>query len=152
MLPDPKAELTREWLLVASEDLRLAELAKSADPPLLSGVVYHCQQAFEKALKAFLVWHGRPIQRTHALPELVALCQQIDLAFSSPGGGCRASHSIRCRLPVPADRGAAKRVGCHGSAGPDPSGGHVRPGSPTGRRPAVTPRGLLAIRAVIKKW
>ena len=83
MLPDPKAELTREWLLVASEDLRLAELAKSADAPLLSGAVYHCQQAFEKALKAFLVWHGRPIQRTHALPELVALCQQIDLAFSS---------------------------------------------------------------------
>ena len=61
----------------------LAELANSADPPLLSGVVYHCQQAFEKALKAFLVWHGQPIQRTHVLPELVALCEQIDPAFSS---------------------------------------------------------------------
>src|SRR5690349_11152942 len=50
---------------------------------MLSGVVYHCQQAFEKALKAFLVWHGQPVPRTHALPDLVMLCQQIDATFSS---------------------------------------------------------------------
>jgi HEPN domain-containing protein len=82
MTLDPKTELTRQWLQVAADDLSLAELANSADPPLLSGVVYHCQQVFEKALKAFLVWHAQPVPRTHSLPDLVGLCQQIDPAFS----------------------------------------------------------------------
>lgn len=84
---DPKADLTRQWLQVASEDLRLAELAYRADPPILSGALNHCQQAFEKALKAYLLWHGRSIPRTHALPDLVLRCQQIDPAFLT-----RSSH------------------------------------------------------------
>lgn len=83
MTLDPKDELTRQWLQVAADDLSLAELAHGADPPMLSGVVYHCQQAFEKVLKAFLVWHGQIVPRTHALPDLVILCEQIDAAFSS---------------------------------------------------------------------
>jgi len=83
MTLDPKSELTRQWLQVATEDLDLAELANGAAPPLLSGVVYHSQQVFEKALKAFLVWHSQPVPRTHALLDLVALCQQIDPSFSS---------------------------------------------------------------------
>ena len=83
MPPDPTAELTRAWLLVAAEDLAMADLANRADPPVRSGVAYHCQQAFEKALKACLVWHGQPVARTHALPELVARCEQLDPSFSS---------------------------------------------------------------------
>jgi HEPN domain-containing protein len=83
MTLDPKSELTRQWLQVATEDLNLAEVAYRATPPLLSGVVYHCQQVFEKALKAFLVWHSQPVPHTHALPDLVSRCQQIDSSFSS---------------------------------------------------------------------
>jgi HEPN domain-containing protein len=83
MTLDPKSELTRQWLQVAADDLRLAEFANSAALPMLSGVVYHCQQAFEKVLKAFLVWHGQIVPRTHALPDLVILCEQIDATFSS---------------------------------------------------------------------
>ena len=75
MTLDPRSELTRQWLQVAADDLRLAELASRADPAMLSGVVYHFQQAFKKAL--------RSIPRTHALPALVVLCQQIDPSFSS---------------------------------------------------------------------
>jgi HEPN domain-containing protein len=73
MMLDPRSELTREWPGVAAENLRLAEFANTADPPLLSGVLYHCQQASEKALKAFLVWHGQHVPRTHGLPDLVSL-------------------------------------------------------------------------------
>ncbi len=83
MTLDPKSELTRQWLRVAADDLRLAEHANAANPPMLSGVVYHCQQTFEKALKAYLVWHSQPVPRTHALPDLVFLCQQIDPSFVS---------------------------------------------------------------------
>lgn len=83
MTLDPRSELTRQWLRVAADDLRLADLANGADPPMLSGVVYHCQQAFEKALKAFRVWHRQAVPRTHALPDLVILCDQIDSAFGA---------------------------------------------------------------------
>jgi HEPN domain-containing protein len=83
MTADPRAELTRQWLQVASEDLSLAELANVADPPLLSGVVYHCQQAFEKTLKAYLAWHNQQFRRTHDLVELVSTCEQIDSTFAA---------------------------------------------------------------------
>ena len=46
---------TKEWLIKATQDLRSAEHALTASPPLLGDVAYHCQQATEKALKAFLV-------------------------------------------------------------------------------------------------
>jgi hypothetical protein len=45
MTLDPKSELTRQWLQIADDDLTLAELANHADPPMLSGEVYRCQQA-----------------------------------------------------------------------------------------------------------
>jgi HEPN domain-containing protein len=83
MTLDPRSELTRQWLQVAAEDLRLAELATAADPPLLAGVLYHCQQAFEKALKAFLAWHSQPLRRTHDLVELVSDCELLDATFAA---------------------------------------------------------------------
>ena len=48
------------WLKKAAIDIRSAEHALTALPPILSDVVYHSQQATEKALKAFLVWNDIP--------------------------------------------------------------------------------------------
>lgn len=67
MQPDPRSGLTRAWLVIAREDLTLAELAAGAEPPLHAGALFHCQQAFEKALKAWLTWNGLPFRRTHIL-------------------------------------------------------------------------------------
>lgn len=53
---------TQGWLKKAAIDIRSAEHALTAIPPILSDVVYHAQQATEKALKAFLVWHNIPLQ------------------------------------------------------------------------------------------
>jgi HEPN domain-containing protein len=83
MTLDPRSDLTRQWLQVAAEDLRFDELANAADPPLLAGVLYHCQQAFEKALKAFLAWHSQPFRRTHDLVELVSDCRLLDGTFAA---------------------------------------------------------------------
>jgi len=38
--------------------------------------VYHCQQAAEKAVKAFLVHHGKTYERTHDIEVLVSGCDQ----------------------------------------------------------------------------
>lgn len=98
---DPKAELTRQWLQAADEDLRVAGVVIGASPPLLSGAMYHCQQGFEKALKAFLAWHAFPLQRTHNLLGLVQLCSQIDASFSALAGDAAvvAPYATQFRYP-----------------------------------------------------
>lgn len=58
---------TREWLRRAADDLRAA-------PPLLADALFHCQQAVEKAFKAFLTFHNQPFRRTHNLEETGAAC------------------------------------------------------------------------------
>ncbi|NWG14006.1 MAG: HEPN domain-containing protein [Acidobacteria bacterium] len=45
---------------------------------MLEDLLFHCQQAAEKALKGFLVWHSRPFQKTHSLEEIGELCLAID--------------------------------------------------------------------------
>ncbi len=76
-----KARLTREWLEWADLDLRTAE--RMLQPPSAPGVVaFHCQQAAEKALKAFLTWHDSPFANTHNMETLVGQCAGIDLAFA----------------------------------------------------------------------
>lgn len=69
---------TRAWLVRAREDLRGAEIDLAASPPLLGDAAFHCQQATEKALKAFLAWHDRPFRKTHDLVELGAECVAVD--------------------------------------------------------------------------
>jgi HEPN domain-containing protein len=69
MRPELLAEV-REWVERATEDLREAQHDLVAQPPLLRGAVFHCQQAVEKTLKAFLTAQEEPFRRTHDLDEL----------------------------------------------------------------------------------
>jgi HEPN domain-containing protein len=69
---------TRGWLAKAQSDLRAAEHEFRAAPPLLDDIVFHCQQAAEKAMKGFLTWHGCPFRKTHSLEELGEQCLLVD--------------------------------------------------------------------------
>ena len=44
---------------------------------------FHCQQAAEKYLKAFLSWHGTEVPRTHDIEEILSLCAKVDASLSS---------------------------------------------------------------------
>jgi HEPN domain-containing protein len=79
MALDPvRVEDTRAWLTKAASDLRGAEIDLAAAPPLLDDLVFHCQQAAEKALKAFLTWYDEPFRKTHNLREVGDQCAAID--------------------------------------------------------------------------
>jgi len=79
MPPDPvRIDETRLWIGKARADLRAAAVDLDADPPLFEDALFHCQQAAEKALKAFLTWHDRPFRKTHNLVELGGQCAEID--------------------------------------------------------------------------
>jgi HEPN domain-containing protein len=63
--------------------LRCAQIDLAADPPASEYALYYCQQAAEKALKWFLVWHDQPFPKTHDLGKLdkqaVDLDQTLDI-------------------------------------------------------------------------
>lgn len=61
---------TRSWLVKARADIRLAEIVQREDASLRGDALFHCQQAAEKSLKAFLTWHGRTFRKTHSIGEL----------------------------------------------------------------------------------
>jgi HEPN domain-containing protein len=64
----------RQWLRKAAEDLRTAEVAIAAG--LFDPAAFHCQQAAEKSLKAFLVSRSCEFRKTHNLEELGNACVQ----------------------------------------------------------------------------
>jgi HEPN domain-containing protein len=66
---DPRAHLARGWFARAQRDLASSERLL-LQPAFPAEVVFHCQQAAEKALKGFLVWHNQPFRKTHDLIEL----------------------------------------------------------------------------------
>jgi HEPN domain-containing protein len=69
---------TKGWFRRAANDLRAATHEFTAVPPLLGDIVFHCQQAAEKAMKGFLTWHNRPFRKTHSLEEIGEQCLEID--------------------------------------------------------------------------
>jgi HEPN domain-containing protein len=84
MSPDPeRCAEAREWLIRARHDLLAAHVLLGTQPALSDVAVYHCQQAAEKALKAFLFWHDRPFRKTHDLEELGAQCVALDASLDS---------------------------------------------------------------------
>ena len=75
---DAKKEDTRAWQAKARGDLAKAHHAMTAEEPFLDDAVYHCQQAIEKVMKAFLTWYDIPFRKTHSLEELGRQCVAID--------------------------------------------------------------------------
>lgn len=53
----------------------------TGDAALGGSVVFHCQQAAEKALKAYLTYHSVAFRKTHGLGELVGQCVSVDASF-----------------------------------------------------------------------
>jgi len=67
------------WLSKAGLDLRAATYELSAPEEGLWGdILFHAQQAAEKAMKALLAWHDLPFRKTHNLEELGRECARLD--------------------------------------------------------------------------
>jgi HEPN domain-containing protein len=75
---EAKRDLVRRWLVKAWHDLAAAGKLAGGPDVYLDVAIYHCQQAAEKALKAFLVFHDQRFQKTHDLRVLVELARPFD--------------------------------------------------------------------------
>jgi HEPN domain-containing protein len=97
---EPRVGLARQWLLAAEEDVALGHRSL-ADPAYPRGAAFHAQQAAEKALKAFLAWHDRPLRRTHDLPALLRECASLQGEFTALEDAARelTPYAITGRYP-----------------------------------------------------
>jgi HEPN domain-containing protein len=104
----PETVEVRRWLEKADHDRSGAEAALERDPALADIAAFHCQQAVEKTLKAYLVWREQEFEKTHDLRTLVLLCADLDASFSQLLADVAplTAYAVRFRYPGPADPSA----------------------------------------------
>lgn len=81
------------WIAKADNDFLNIENNLKAGRVPWDTVCFHAQQGAEKLLKAFLVFHGRPLLRTHDLIALLAACVAVDSGLGSLEEDCRRMSS-----------------------------------------------------------
>ncbi len=75
-------DLVKQWLNKADEDFAVAEYLLFQQTPYLGSIGFHCQQAAEKFLKAFLVNHQVDFPKTHDIEELLNITSTVDEALA----------------------------------------------------------------------
>jgi HEPN domain-containing protein len=100
-MADLPASEARAWMVKAWRDIESARRAAGGEPPFYDVGVYHCQQAAEKAVKAFLIQHGRAFEKTHDIEVLVDLAGEYDSGFSALADAADAltPYATRFRYP-----------------------------------------------------
>lgn len=74
-----KEEYLKNWIFRAREDISVMDnLAKAGIEYYTSTICFHAQQAVEKYLKAFLIYHDVDFPRTHDVDFLLLECVKID--------------------------------------------------------------------------
>lgn len=66
----------------AQQDLDAAAWLLESPQALNNAVGFHCQQAAEKSLKAYLTWQDEVFEKTHSLVALVGMCLKFTLEFN----------------------------------------------------------------------
>jgi len=91
----------KEWLKYAENDILTAETMSKLLKPPIEIVCYHCQQAAEKILKAFLVLKEEPVAKTHDLVFLLGKCLKFDIDFEIIKKECISltNYGVNTRYP-----------------------------------------------------
>ncbi|GAH19992.1 unnamed protein product [marine sediment metagenome] len=75
---DKRNELIKEWIHKADHDIGMAKLAIEHKAEYTDLICFHCQQAVEKYLKAYLVHLNIVFRKTHSLSYLLDLINEMD--------------------------------------------------------------------------
>ena len=91
----------RGWLEWAERDLRAAQIM--LDNSDAANSCFHSQQAAEKALKGFLVFRGKRLERTHSAGDLADSCTLEDADFLTCSVDARILDSLYIDTRYPDD-------------------------------------------------
>jgi HEPN domain-containing protein len=94
-------ELSRAWLLKAHSDLHTACQIGGLPEGHLDAAIYHCQQAAEKTLKGFLVFHEIPLEKVHDLGKIIQQAMRVNPAFQQHEDAAEAlaPYAVAYRYP-----------------------------------------------------
>ncbi len=92
-------EILEQWLQKAAHDLIAAKILIETDPIILDIACFHCQQAIEKYLKTFLIYHSHPFEYTHNLDYLINECAQLHDDFKDQDMKNLNVYAVRARYP-----------------------------------------------------
>jgi HEPN domain-containing protein len=81
-MDEAKRREIQQWLIKSKHDIDSANLLLNCEKPILDTAVYHCQQAVEKGLKAYLTYRDTVFEKTHDLVSLVSICARLEISFS----------------------------------------------------------------------
>jgi len=84
--------------------LRAALILAAAEDAPLDVAIYHCQQAAEKTVKAYLQWWDEPFAKTHNLRALVIQSATLDRGFDRLKNPLKFSR-LRLRVSLSRRRG-----------------------------------------------
>ncbi|HEY5563136.1 MAG TPA: HEPN domain-containing protein [Clostridiaceae bacterium] len=73
---DKKKLILDEWIKKAEQDLGMAKLAIEHQPEFRESICFHCQQAAEKYLKAYLIYLEIVFKKSHSLDYLLDLISE----------------------------------------------------------------------------
>lgn len=98
MIPALRAYI-ESWLNKADHDILSAQRLLEIEPVILDNACFHCQQAIEKSLKAYLIYQGIDIQKTHDIIALLAQCSNFDTIFETIDPLDINSYAVQGRYP-----------------------------------------------------
>ncbi len=90
------------WWALAQSDLRVAGVVAALEPPELHLACFLSQQAGEKAFKAVLEAHDRPVPRTHSLMVLRAAVGDVgvDVSHLAEPAAILTDYGVGPRYPL----------------------------------------------------
>jgi HEPN domain-containing protein len=78
---EEEIKLVKDWLKFARENLLFARSGMKEEYAPYHTVCFLCQGSVEKYLKAFLIWNGWELKKTHDLEDLLVFCMDFEPKF-----------------------------------------------------------------------
>ncbi len=94
-------DYVKRWIAKAINDFKIAEheLKQSEKEMVTDAICFHCQQAVEKLLKAYLASKNIDFGKTHNLEFLLELCIKKDNDFKDLNVGNLSFYAVEIRYP-----------------------------------------------------
>ena len=101
----PDLQEVRRWLEKSDHDRLNVEFLLERETPLTDIAGFHCQQAVEKLLKAYLTFREHDFEKTHDVGALTKLCARYDPDFEVLLDDVEplTAFAVRFRYPGPRD-------------------------------------------------